>query len=267
MPKNGKMLLAIDIGNSHVVIGVFHKKTLVGQWRIATALHKTSDEYGLVLTDFLQAASLVPSQFSGAILSSVVPPLTPVFYEMMEKYFLISAMTVTPALATGIQIQYGRPFEVGADRIVNAAAAYHLYGGPVIVVDFGTATTFCVISKMGDYLGGAIAPGLIISAEALASRAAKLFRVELIKPKTVIGKDTATSMQSGMIFGHVGMVNEIVHRIHLELGRKTEVVATGGLCPLIAPECKIISKVRPTLTLEGLMIIYGMNALSQNSKP
>ncbi len=261
------MLLAVDIGNSHIVVGAFDKKKLIGQWRIATALHKTSDEYGIALTDFLHVANILPSQFSGAILSSVVPPLTPVFSEMLEKYFSIMAIIVNPSLATGIQIQYDRPFEVGADRIVNAAAAYHLYGGPVIVVDFGTATTFCAISKTGAYLGGAIAPGLIISAEALASRAAKLFRVELVKPKTVIGKDTATSMQSGMIFGHIGMVNEIVRRIHLELGRKTEVVATGGLCTLIAPECKIISKIRPTLTLEGLMIIFGMNAPAQSSKP
>lgn len=254
------MLLVIDIGNTHVVFGVFKNEKLIGEWRIATHLHKTSDEYGILFTDLLTAGKVRPSRLKGAILSSVVPPLTPIFQEMSEKYFNLKAMVVTHALKTGLKIQYDHPKEVGADRIVNAAAAYRLYGGPVIIVDLGTATTFCVVSEKGEYLGGAIAPGLMISADALFARAAKLPRVELSKPKSVIGRDTVTSMQSGMIFGYVGLVNEIVSRIHAELGREGRVVATGGLSALIASECKTISTVRPTLTLEGLMIIYKMNA-------
>jgi type III pantothenate kinase len=254
------MLLVIDIGNTHVVFGVFKNEKLVGEWRIATHLHKTSDEYGILFTDLLNSGKVAASKIKGAILSSVVPPLTSIFQEMTERYFSLKAIVVTHAVKTGLKIQYDHPKEVGADRIVNAVAAYHFYGGPVIIVDFGTATTFCVVSDKGEYLGGAIAPGLMISADALFSRAAKLPRVELSKPKSVIGKDTVTSMQSGMIFGYVGLVNEIVNRIQEEIGREALVVATGGLSRLIASECKTISKVRPALTLEGLMIIYNLNA-------
>lgn len=254
------MLLVIDIGNTHVVFGIFKNEKLIGEWRIATHLHKTSDEYGILFADLLKAGKITVSKIKGAILSSVVPPLTPVFQEMTERYFSLAAMVVTHALKTGLKIQYDHPKEIGADRIVNAAAAYRLFGGPVVIVDLGTATTFCVVSERGDYLGGAIAPGLTISAEALFARAAKLPRVELSKPKSVIGRDTVTSMQSGIIFGYVGLVNEIVHRIQAEIGREALVVATGGLSSLIASECKTISKVRPTLTLEGLMIIFKLNA-------
>lgn len=253
------MLLVIDIGNTNIVLGVFNKKKLIGEWRIATHLHKTSDEYGILLIDLLSAQKVPVSKMTGAILSSVVPPLTPIFQEMTEKYFSMKAMVVTHELKTGLRIRYDHPKEIGADRIVNAAAAYDLYGGPAVIVDFGTATTFCVVSKEGDYLGGVIAPGLGISADALFTRAAKLPRVELIKPKKVIGTDTVSSMQSGMIYGYVGLVNEIVDRIHQELGQETLVVATGGLSSLIAPECSTISKIRPALTLEGLMLIYKMN--------
>lgn len=253
------MLLALDIGNTNVVFGVFNKEKLLGEWRVSTRLHKTSDEYGVLLRDLLTAQKINSSKIKGAILSSVVPPLTPVFQEMAEKHFGVRAMVVSHRLKTGLRIQYDQPGEIGADRIVNAVAAYHLYGGPVIIVDFGTATTFCVVSEKGDYLGGAIAPGLMISADALFSRAAKLPRVELTKPKSVIGKDTVSSMQSGMIFGYVGLVDEIIRRIRQELGKELQVVATGGLSTLISPECKTIAKIRPTLTLEGLMIIYKMN--------
>lgn len=253
------LLLVIDVGNTNVVFGIFEGKSLIGEWRVATHLHKTADEYGILLIDLLQAQKISISKIKGAILSSVVPPLTPVFQEMTRKYFSLEAMVVTHSLKTGLQIDYDQPKEIGADRIVNAAAAYQLYGGPVIIVDFGTATTFCVVSESGDYLGGAIAPGLIISADALFARAAKLPRVELIKPKKIIGRDTVSSMQSGMIFGYVGLVNEIVHRIHREIGTEALVVATGGLSNLIAPECNSIQKIRPTLTLEGLMIIYALN--------
>lgn len=253
------MLLVIDVGNTNVVFGIFEEKKLIGEWRVATHLHKTADEYGILLIDLLQAQKISPSKVKGAILSSVVPPLTPVFQEMTQKYFSLGTMVVTHSLKTGLQIRYDQPREIGADRIVNAAAAYQLYGGPVIIVDFGTATTFCVVSESGDYLGGAIAPGLIISADALFSRAAKLPRVELIKPKSIIGRDTVSSMQSGMIFGYVGLVNEIVQRIRREIGTDALVVATGGLSSLIAPECNAIQKIRPTLTLEGLMIIFNLN--------
>src|SRR3989338_953369 len=242
------MLLVIDIGNTTVVFGVFKKGRLIGEWRIATRHHKTSDEYGILLLDLLNAQKVPYSKIDGAILSSVVPPLTPVFQEMTEKYFGQETMVVSHTLKTGLKIEYENPKEVGADRIVNAAAAYHLYGGPVIIVDFGTATTFCVVSKKGGYLGGAIAPGLMISAEALFTRAAKLPRVELVKPKNVIGKDTISSMQSGMIFGYIGLVDEIIRRIMGELGQKPLVVATGGLSRRIGSECAAISKIRPTLT-------------------
>ncbi|MBI3804883.1 MAG: type III pantothenate kinase [Nitrospirae bacterium] len=254
------MLLVIDVGNTNVVFGIFEGKRLVGEWRVATHFQKTADEYGILLLDLLQQQAIKAARVKGAILSSVVPPLTPVLQEMTRKYFLLETMVVTPDLKTGLRIRYDNPKEVGADRIVNASAAYRLYGGPLIIVDFGTATTFCVISKEGDYLGGAIAPGLIISAEALFARASKLPRVELIKPKGVVGRDTVSSIQSGMIFGYVGLVNEIVHRIYQEIGRDALVVATGGLSTLIAPECSTIQKIRPTLTLEGLMFIYNMNS-------
>ncbi|MFY9269957.1 MAG: type III pantothenate kinase [Candidatus Manganitrophaceae bacterium] len=253
------MLLVIDVGNTNVVFGVFDKKKLIGEWRVATHFHQTADEYGVLLIDLLKARKIKIERIMGAILSSVVPPLTPVFQEMTRKYFSREAMVVTHELETGLLIRYDNPKEIGADRIVNAAAAYHLYGGPAIIVDFGTATTFGVISREGEYLGGAIAPGLTLSAEALFSRASKLPRVELIKPKTVIGRDTISSMQSGMIFGYAGLVDEMVRRIRRETGSEGLVVATGGLSSLIAPECGTIQKIRPTLTLEGLMIIYDLN--------
>ncbi|MFQ5780686.1 MAG: type III pantothenate kinase, partial [Nitrospiria bacterium] len=249
------VLLAIDIGNTNIVFGLFKGEKLFREWRVTTDPHKTSDGYGNLLTDFLSSQQIALSTINGAVLSSVVPCLTPIFQQVTERTFSLKAMVVTHSLKTGLKIQCRHPDEVGADRIVNAAAAYHLYGGPVVVVDFGTATTFCVVSKEGDYLGGAIVPGLMLSAEALFSHAAKLPRVELKRPSSVIGKDTVTSMQSGIIFGYIGLVNEIIKRIHHEMGEKTLVVATGGLAGLIASECGSISKIRPTLTLEGLMII------------
>lgn len=253
------MLLVIDIGNSEIVVGVFKNTHLTGQWRVATHLHKTPDEYGLLLAQLMGIQGISPAQITGVIFSSVVPPLTPIFREMTEGYFSVPPMIVSEKLKTGLTIGYENPKEVGADRIVNAAAVYHLYGGPAVIVDLGTATTFCAVTQAGDYLGGAIAPGMAVSAEALVNRAAKLPRVELRKPAYVIGRDTATSMQSGIFFGYTGLINELVHRINHELGTNAFVVATGGLATLIAPECESISKIHPTLTLEGLMIIYNMN--------
>ncbi len=253
------MLLVIDIGNTDIVFGIFREERLLGQWRVATHLQKTADEYGLLLLQLLEAQLMPVSEIKGVIFSSVVPLLTPLFQEMIQRYFSTDPMIVSEKLKTGLKVCYENPKEVGSDRIVNAAAAYYLYGGPVVIVDLGTATTFCVVSESGEYLGGAIAPGMALSAEALVNRAAKLPRVELSQPKNVIGKETTASMQSGIFFGYVGLINEIVQRIHDEMGAKSLVIGTGGLVALIASECQSISKIHPTLTLEGLMIIYRMN--------
>jgi type III pantothenate kinase len=250
------MLLAIDIGNTNIVLGVFKGEQLKGEWRIATSLSRTTDEYGILLLDLFFTQKLSAKDITGIVISSVVPPLTPIFEEMSQKYFGRSPLLVTHESRTGLRIRYEQPKDVGADRIVNAAAAFTLYGGPLIVVDFGTATTFCAVSKGGDYLGGAIAPGLMISAEALFARAAKLPKAELLRPKNVICHDTVSSMQAGIIIGYVGLVDELVARMKLEIDGKPFVVATGGLAGLIAPESKTIQKVHPSLTLEGLRIIY-----------
>ncbi len=257
--KNEKILLALDVGNTNIVSGVFKGEKLLGERRLETIPHQTRDEYANFLSDFLSSLELTFTEISDVILSSVVPKLSPVFRQLTEQYTSSKALVVSHSIKTGLKIQSRHPEEVGADRIVNAAAAYHLYGGPVVIVDFGTATTFCVVSREGGYEGGAIAPGLSLSADALFSNAAKLPRVALKKPAMAIGKETLSSMQSGIIFGHVGLVNELLTRIHSEIGRETPVVATGGLAGFIASECPLISEIRPTLTLEGLMIIYRMN--------
>jgi type III pantothenate kinase len=195
----------------------------------------------------------------GVIISTVVPPLLPVMTEMSGKYFRIEPMVVTHEIKTGITIRYDNPKEIGADRIVNAAAAYKLYGGPLIIVDFGTATTFCAVTRNGEYLGGAICPGVKISAEALFQRASKLPRVELTKPTKVIGADTISAMQAGIIYGYAGLVDGIVERMKKELSTDAKVVATGGLAELISPETKTIQEIRPQLTLEGLRLLYEIN--------
>ncbi len=253
------MLLAIDIGNTEIVIGLFKGEQLKQQWRIATKVHKTLDEYGLLFKQFLRGDRPSVVKVSGAIISCVVPALTRVFQNMVERYFGVQAMVVTEKLKTGLTLCTENSKEIGADRIANAAAAYAIYGGPIVIVDLGTATTFCVVSGEGQYLGGAISPGLSLSAEALVNRAAKLPRIEYLKPDVVIGKNTVSSMQSGIFWGYVGLINEIVLRIHEEIGLKTPVIATGGLSGLFAPECPVISNIHSTLTLEGLMIIYKMN--------
>ena len=193
------MLLVIDIGNSEIVVGVFKNAHLRGQWRVATHLHKTPDEYGLLLAQLMGIQGISPAQITGVIFSSVVPPLTPIFREMTEGYFSVPPMIVSEKLKTGLTIGYENPKEVGADRIVNAAAVYHLYGGPAVIVDLGTATTFCAVTQAGDYLGGAIAPGLLVAAEALFSRTATLPRIQLMPPKKAIGTNTVDAMQSGLI--------------------------------------------------------------------
>lgn len=253
------MLLAIDIGNTNVVLGVFDKEKLVENWRVGTNTQITPDEYAMIFKDLFGFAKLEFRQIKGVIISSVVPPLLPVMVEMSSKYFKIEPMVVTHKIKTGITIRYDNPKEVGADRIVNAAAAYKLYGGPLIIVDFGTATTFCAVTKNGEYLGGAICPGVKISAEALFQRASKLPRVELTKPKSVIGADTVSSMQAGIIYGYAGLVDGIVERMKKELSPDAKVVATGGLAELVSPETKTIEEVKPHLTLEGLHFLYTIN--------
>ena len=255
-------LLAIDIGNTNVVWGVFQDEKLLADWRVGTDLAKTADEYGALLLDLFRVTGIRPEDVEAVILSSVVPPLTPVFEELAEKYFHRRPLIVSAELETGLTWKYENRHEIGSDRIVNAAAAFRRYGGPLIVVDFGTATTFCVVTAEGEYLGGAIAPGIRISAEALFQRAAKLPKVELTRPKSVIGRDTVTSMQAGILFGYAGLVDELVHRIQTELGQDCLVVATGGLAGHIAPESRTIRDVRLNLTLEGLALLYQLNRAS-----
>jgi type III pantothenate kinase len=250
------MLLAIDIGNTNVVWGIYEGQALKGHWRLATDAAKTADEYGVLFVNILQQAGIETGRISDAIVSSVVPSLTVVFDEMVETYFKHTPLIVSSDLDMGIRIAYPNPREIGSDRLVNAAAAYARYKTCLILVDFGTATTFCAISQHGEYLGGAIAPGLGIASEALFTRTAKLPKVDLARPKTVIGKDTAGGMQSGLIFGYAGLVDELVTRMQVELGQQAMVIATGGLASLIAPESRTIQEVRPFLTLEGLELIY-----------
>ena len=253
------MLLAIDIGNTNVVLGVFDRERLVENWRVGTNTQITPDEYAMIFKDLFGFAGLDFKQITGVIISTVVPPLLPVMIEMSHKYFRLEPMVVTHEIKTGIKMRYDNPKEVGADRIVNAAAAYKLYGGPIIIVDFGTATTFCAVTENGEYLGGAITPGVKISAEALFQRASKLPRVELAKPPKVIGADTISAMQSGIIYGYAGLVDGIVERMKKELSMEAKVVATGGLAELVSPETKTIQEIKPHLTLEGLRLLYEIN--------
>jgi type III pantothenate kinase len=255
----GSMLLAIDIGNTNVVLGVFDNRTLAHQWRVGTNAQITPDEYAMIFRDLLDFAGIPFNRITGVIISTVVPPLRQVMTEMAKKYFLLEPLIVTHALKSGITIRLDNPKELGADRIVNAAAAFKQYGGPIIVVDFGTATTFCAITKAGDYLGGAICPGIRISAEALFQRASKLPRVELVKPSRTIGSDTISAMQSGILYGYAGLADGIIERMKVELSPEAKVVATGGLAELVAPETKHIREIRPTLTLEGLLLLYELN--------
>ena len=253
------MLLAIDIGNTNVVLGVFDKEKLVENWRVGTNTRITPDEYAMIFKDLFGFAGLAFNQIQGVIISAVVPPLLPVMMEMSRKYFRIEPMVVTHELKTGVTIRSDNPKEVGADRIVNAAAAYKLYGGPIIIVDFGTATTFCAVTKNGEYLGGAICPGVKISAEALFQQASRLPRVELVRPPSVIGSDTISAMQAGIIYGYAGLVDGIVERMKKELSSDTRVVATGGLAELVSPETKTIQEIKPHPTLEGLRLLYDIN--------
>lgn len=254
------MLLAIDIGNTNIVIGVFDGEKLKATWRLGTDVHKLEDEYAALLLDLLSMRGLAFADIDDAIISSSVPPLVTVFEELCRRYFEVASMVVGPGIKTGVRISIENPREVGADRVVNVAAAHRLYGGPLIVIDFGTATTLDAVSEEGDYLGGAIAPGIVISSEALFEHAAKLPRVELVRPPKAIGRNSVSAMQSGIIFGYVGLIEGLVARMRKELGGTAKVIATGGLANIIASETGVVDAVELDLTLVGLRLIYELNS-------
>jgi type III pantothenate kinase len=247
-------LLVVDVGNTNVVLGLYRGEQLISSWRLATARERTSDEYGILAKQLIGNTAL-----EGAIIASVVPPMNSSIAAMIEKYFGLEATFVEPGIKTGLAIQTDNPLEVGADRIVNCVAAHSLYGGPTIIVDFGTATTFDVVTADARYIGGVIAPGLTVSAEALFARAARLPRVDIRRPDSVIGTNTVVNMQSGIYFGYLGLVDGILARMKREVPGLAHIVATGGLADLLAADSEHIESVDAELTLKGLKIIYDRN--------
>ncbi|MGN1400639.1 MAG: type III pantothenate kinase [Bacillus sp. (in: firmicutes)] len=254
------MIFVLDVGNTNTVLGVYEGDSLTHHWRIETNRNKTEDEYGMLIKSLLEHVHIGFEEFEGIIISSVVPPIMAALERMCHKYFKRNPLVVGPGIKTGLNIKYDNPKEVGADRIVNAVAAINEYGSPLIIVDFGTATTYCYVNEHMQYMGGAIAPGIGISTEALYSRAAKLPRIEIVKPDGgIIGKSTVGAMQAGILYGYVGQVEGIVSRMKAQSKKEPQVIATGGLSTLIGSESKSIDIVDPFLTLKGLRLIYEKN--------
>ena len=254
------MLLVMDVGNTHMVVGIFDGDKLIGSWRISTDLKKTEDEFAMLLKNLLAEKRLKYTNIKAMVISCVVPPLIWILQKMAWSYFHVKPLMVKSDIVLNIKIKVDYPQEVGADRIANAVAVYDLYGGPAIILDFGTATTFCALDKEGNYMGGAIAPGLELSSNALFEKTAKLPEVELVEPEYVIGRNTIQAIQSGVYLGHLGLTRELIGRFKQELTGNPRVIATGGLAELIEKGCVLIDTVDPQLTLKGLKIIYRLNS-------
>ena len=257
------MLLAIDIGNTNITIGLFNKETLEKTWRISTSRNNTSDEYGTNILNILSNKDISNKDISAIVMCSVVPPLTTTFLDLFKDYFNISPLIIGSGTKTGIKIMYDSPRDVGADRIVDAAAVLHLYKGPAIIVDLGTATVFDAITANGEYLGGAISPGIGVSAESLYKATSQLKRVELIAPKTAIGKTTTHAIQSGLILGYSELIKGMIKRFKEELDNNAKIIATGGLADIISKEVNLFDIIDHDLTLKGLQILYKLNSTQE----
>ncbi|MFQ5896651.1 MAG: type III pantothenate kinase [Candidatus Methylomirabilia bacterium] len=250
------MLLVMDVGNTTTVLGVFEQRRLLASWRLTSRRDQTADEYGVFIQTLLKSRGIEPSQIRAVAISNVVPTVQQTLEWMCEKYFGFPPFAVEPGINVSLPLRVDNPRELGADRVVNAVAAVELYGPPLIVIDFGTATTFDCVNSRGEFIGGAIAPGLTAACEALTSRAARLFRVELVRPKETIGRDTVSNIQSGLVYGYAGLVDGLVERMRAEMDGAPTVVATGGLATLIHTVARGIQIVNPDLTLEGLRLVY-----------
>lgn len=250
----------MDVGNTHIVVGAFEDGVASGHWRISTDVHRTEDEYGVALLSMLRNAGISGTRMEGAVLASVVPPLTPVMEKTLQSYLGVTPLVVGPGIKTGVNVKCENPKDVGADRIAHAVGAFHKYGGPAIVVDFDTATIFDVISRTGDYIGGAIAPGVLTALNGLQAKAARLPKIELSRPGSVIGRTTVESMRSGFMYGFADLADGLVTRLASELKEEPRVIGTGWLAHLMAPLCRTIDVVEPFLALYGLYLIYLKNS-------